>query len=148
MAAEALAPCVARSSAAMILTIWSGDVLVFHKSESQQSTMTFQCWGMIEITSLSLNELMHIFLRVPVLTEGSPHSSVQQASKHVFLYYYSLLVLHRKVTSPRVWQWHYTDAAWALRHIKSHETGLFVEKPTQVNNKEIIRGFLPNAKMS
>ena len=30
MAADALAPCVARSSAAMILTMWIGHVLVFH----------------------------------------------------------------------------------------------------------------------
>ena len=44
--ADALAPCVARPSASMILTIGSRDVFVFLESKSQQPAM-FLCRGMM-----------------------------------------------------------------------------------------------------
>ena len=47
MNADALVPGVARSSAAMVMTIWNGNVLVIFESESKQSVV-FQGWGIIQ----------------------------------------------------------------------------------------------------
>ena len=47
MAADALAHCIFRPSAAMILIIWNVDDFVFLDSESQQA-VPIKCWEMVE----------------------------------------------------------------------------------------------------
>ena len=47
MAADALAPSLARSSAAIVLTMQDGRVLVFHE-EGFQLPVASQCWEMME----------------------------------------------------------------------------------------------------
>ena len=42
MAADGLGPCLARTSAAMILTVWNVDILVLLGSQFQQPE-TFHC---------------------------------------------------------------------------------------------------------
>ena len=53
MTADALAPCVARSSAAMTLVVWIRQVLVL-REEGCQPPMSCQCGGMIEIVNTYL----------------------------------------------------------------------------------------------
>ena len=51
MAADALAPCVARSSAAMILIVCNVDILVFLGGEFQQPTIFHSlCEGQISVS--------------------------------------------------------------------------------------------------
>ena len=51
MAADALAPCVARSSAAMILTVCNVDILVFLGGEFQQPAIFHSlCEGQISVS--------------------------------------------------------------------------------------------------
>ena len=54
--ADALAPCIARSSAPMILNVCNMDILVIIGSEFEQS-VTFQCWAVM----WNANVLFYIF---------------------------------------------------------------------------------------
>ena len=61
MAADALAPCFAGPSTAMILTVCKVYILVLYGTELQQ-TVTFQCQAMIEnadIISCALKYIQH-----------------------------------------------------------------------------------------
>ena len=51
MAADSLAPCDAKSSAAMVLTMWDKRILVFH-NEKFQALVSSQCSEMIENTNV------------------------------------------------------------------------------------------------
>ena len=53
MATDALAPCVAKSSAAVILSVWDWHVLVFHEGEFELPGSSY-FWEMIENANISL----------------------------------------------------------------------------------------------
>ena len=59
MPADALAPCVARSSAAMVLAMRNGQVLVFHE-EGFQLPVSCQCRGLTEDVNMFLFPLRNL----------------------------------------------------------------------------------------